>query len=315
VRVLRPSGVDANQLQDGVISSKAWASLDFIKLKSEMRELLILICCAVLSRAAPQSVRDIDWKNFSYPLSETGAVPGEVRWMASNGHESARLTNGSYVVPDDCSDDIHSCPLVTLDSVKYGPLTGIKSTAAVLVLTYHSGGTANWQYVYVFTLESGKPRLLAWLRTGSRADRGLREVSIDAGDLFLEVNDPDKRQGDCCSAGRIVTRYRWEGSSFSNIGQPVLKTDPPSFDCAKAKTPVELLICKDVELSFLDSQMANSYQRVLKAAAAKRKETIRRQQAEWFAEYTRTCAASLSETERRDCIERYLSDRLITIWK
>ena len=112
-----------------------------------------------------------------------------------------------------------------------------------------------------------------------------------------------------------MTRYRWEGSSFSNIGQPVLKTDPPSFDCVKAKTPVELLICEDAELSFLDRQMAYSYQRVLKAATAKHKETIRQQQAEWFAEYTRTCSASLSETERRDCIERYRSDRLITIWK
>jgi hypothetical protein len=33
-----------------------------------MRGLLILICCAVVSGAAPQSIRDIDWKNFSYPL-------------------------------------------------------------------------------------------------------------------------------------------------------------------------------------------------------------------------------------------------------
>jgi uncharacterized protein YecT (DUF1311 family) len=204
---------------------------------------------------------------------------------------------------------------VTLDSINYGALTGIKSTVAAVVLTYHSGGAANWQYVYVFALESSKPRLLAWLRTGSRAAQRLRDVSITGGDIVLVVNDPDKQQGDCCSAGSIITRYRWAGSSFSAIGQPVYRTDPPSFDCAKAGTLVERLICQDVELSFLDSQMANSYQMVLKGPSAERKEIIRRQQAEWFADYSRTCNAPLSETQRRDCIERYLTDRLMTIWK
>jgi len=235
--------------------------------------------------------------------------------MAPGTRVTASLINGRYVVPDKCSDEIRFCPLVTLDSINYGTLTGLKSTVAVVVLTYHSGGTANWQYVYMFALQSSKPRLLAWLRTGSRAAQGLREVSITGGDLVLVVNDPDKQQGDCCSAGSIITRYRWVGSSFSAIRQPVYKTDPPSFDCAKAVTPVERLICQDVGLSFLDSQMANSYQMVLKGASAERKEIIRRRQAEWFADYGRTCNASLSETQRRDCIDRYLSDRLTTIWK
>src|SRR5258708_5631972 len=145
-----------------------------------MRELLILICCAVISGATAQSIRDVDWKNFSYPLLETHGVPGEVRWMALTAKEPASLINGRYVVPD-CSGDIRFCPLLTFDSVNYGALTGIKSTVAAIVLTYHSGGTANWQYVYVFALESSKPRLLAWLRTGSRAAQGLREVSIIGG--------------------------------------------------------------------------------------------------------------------------------------
>jgi uncharacterized protein YecT (DUF1311 family) len=280
-----------------------------------MRELLILICGAVVSGAAPPSIRDVDWKNFSYPLPEFDGVPGEVRWMPLGTKESASLINGRYVVPDDCTDDPRSCPLVILDSINYGVLTGVKPTVAVVVLTYQTGGTASWQYVYVLAGESGKPRLLAWLRTGSRAYQGLRDVSIIGGDLVLVVNDPDMRQGDCCSAGSIVTRYRWAGSSFSAIGQRVHKTDPPSFDCVKAATPVERLICKDGGLSFLDSQMANSYQMVLKNASAEQKEIIRRQQAEWLADYSRTCNALHSESEQRDCIDRFLSNRLTTIWK
>jgi hypothetical protein len=280
-----------------------------------MRGLLILICCAVAFGAAPQSIRDVDWKNFSYPLLETDGVPGEVRWMVPDAKELVSLISGKYVVPDNCSDDPRFCPLVTFDSVNYGALNGIKLPVAAVALTYHSGGTAHWQYVYVLALESNKPRLLAWLRTGSRAYQGLREVSITGGDLTLVVNDPDKRQGDCCSAGTITTRYRWVGSSFSAIGQPVYKTDPPSFDCAKAATAVERLVCQDGKLSFLDGQMANSYLTVLKGASAERKEIIRRRQAEWFAEYSSACNAPLSETQRRDCIDRYLTDRLTTIWK
>ena len=235
--------------------------------------------------------------------------------MAPDTKQSVSLVNGRHVVPDSCTDDVRFCPFVALDSVHYGALTGIESPVAAVVLTYHSGGTANWQYVYVLVLESGKPRLLAWLRTGSRASKGLREVSVAGGDLVLVVNDPDKQQGDCCSAGSITMRYRWVRSSFSAAGQPVYKTDPPSFDCARAGTPAERLICQDFRLSFLDNQLANSYQMVLRDASEERKEIIRRQQAEWLAEYSRACNVAIPEAERRDCIDRYLSDRLTAIWK
>src|SRR5947209_657217 len=99
-----------------------------------MRELLVLICCVVASGAAPPSIRDVDWKNFSYPLLETKAVPEDVRWMPNGTEETALLVNGRYVVPDNCTDDISSCPLVTFRSVSYGALTGIKSTVAAVVL-------------------------------------------------------------------------------------------------------------------------------------------------------------------------------------
>jgi len=280
-----------------------------------MCRLLILICCAIAPGVAQQSIRNFDWKNFSYPLPRAEGVPGEVHWMLpSDRTETAPLINGKYVLPD-CSSDSRACPLLTFDSVSYGALTGISSRVAVVVLTYHSGGTAHWQYVYLFTLRPGKPQLLAWLRTGSRAYEGLREVSITDGDFILVVNDPDKQQGDCCSAGSIASRYRWVNGSFSAIGEPLYNNDPPSFDCSKAVKPMESMICQDVELSFLDRQMDQSYRMVLKSAPAERKETVRRQQAEWLAEYSRACNAPLSNEQRRDCIDQHLTERLITIWK
>lgn len=143
--------------------------------------------------------------------------------MALGTKESVSLVNGRYVVPNDCSDDVRFCPLLTFDSVKHGVLAGIRSTVAAVVLTYHSGGTADWQYVYLFALDSSRPRLLAWLRTGSRAAQGLREVSIIGGDVVLVVNDFEKQQGDCCSAGTITTRYRWK-APFQRLGNRCIKS-------------------------------------------------------------------------------------------
>jgi uncharacterized protein YecT (DUF1311 family) len=279
-----------------------------------MRRVLILICCAIVPGVAQQSIRNVDWRNFSYPLPMAEGVPGEVHWMPHSGKtETASLINGKYAVSD-CKDK-YGCELLIFDSVNYGVLTGVRSTIAVVALTYLPGGTAHWQYVYLFSLNSGKPQLLAWLETGSRAYEGLREVSIKDGDLILVVNDPDKRQGDCCSAGSIARRYRWTEGSFSEIGKPVYKNDLPSFDCSKAATAMEHMICQDAELSFLDRQMAQSYRFVLKSASAERKEIIRRQQTKWLAEYNRACNAPLSDEQRRDCIDKHLSDRLVTIWK
>ena len=65
-----------------------------------MREVLILICCAVASGAAPGSIRDIDWRNFSYPLLETDGVPGELHWMEARAKPRVSLINGRYVLPD-----------------------------------------------------------------------------------------------------------------------------------------------------------------------------------------------------------------------
>lgn len=274
-----------------------------------------ICCCAVVSAVGQKSIRDIDWKNFSYPLAEIDSVPGDVLWMPLRvASETATLSKGEYALPD-CSDEMDECPLVTFDSVRYGTLTGIESTVAAVVLTYHSGGTAGWQYVYLFALKSGQPRLIAWLRTGSRAYQGLREVSMIGGDLVLAVNDPDKRSGDCCSYGTITTRYRWQSEAFSAIGQPDFKTDPPSFDCKKAGTPVERLICRDGELAFLDEQMDDAYRKVVKEASPELREIIRQQQAEWFSEYSRACNAPLSETDRKECIDDHLNDRLMTLWK
>lgn len=193
-----------------------------------MGPLMTMIFLSVLLLSAvPRSIRDVDFKNASYPFIESDSVPDAVRWMPITGQRSINLNNGRHVfVSEDCRETPSECPTLTLDQVMYGELTVVNQESALVVLTYHTGGTATWQYLYVVAWRSGMPEVIAWLETGSRADKGLRDVSIEQGDLLLVVNDPAKREADCCSSGTITTRYRWREGSFHQIGQSIFKDSP-----------------------------------------------------------------------------------------
>ncbi|MGH9729735.1 MAG: hypothetical protein ACRD4V_14255 [Candidatus Acidiferrales bacterium] len=88
---------------------------------------------------------------------------------------------------------------------------------AALDVLYSTGGTANWHYLYVYRLANGKPKLMGWLRSGSRADRGLVNTVIRGGLLVLDFEDPAKREGDCCSDGYIRVSYRWQNGRFVEV--------------------------------------------------------------------------------------------------
>lgn len=60
-----------------------------------------------------------------------------------------------------------------------------------------------------------------------------------------------------------------------------------SFDCAKANTKVEKLICADESLSERDVQMAETYRTALKQAAAP--EALKKRQLQWLKDLRRYC--------------------------
>jgi uncharacterized protein len=82
-----------------------------------------------------------------------------------------------------------------------------------------------------------------------------------------------------------------------------------SFDCSKAATPIEKLICRDAELASIDREMATVYARVLQTLAPGSRDSLRRDQLQWFTKYRAACNATLTEEERKACILRYLSSR------
>ena len=55
----------------------------------------------------------------------------------------------------------------------------------------------------------------------------------------------------------------------------------PSFDCAKASSDVEKLICNDAELAELDNNLASLYSTVLKNTPASEQKTLKAEQRGW----------------------------------
>ncbi len=191
--------------------------------------LATLVCLSIPSIAAQNSIRQVDFKNLSYPLKDHLLGHGELRWLSAQAAGSPKLRtiqlkDGENLEKTPTGEiDGHENYEVagfTLQEVKYADLTGNGKEDAIVVLRYYTGGTQTTNYVYIYSLADGKPKLLAYCHTGSRADFGLYGIYGEHGNLVFELLDPRKSEGDCCSTGFVRTRYRWDGSRFEAVGVP-----------------------------------------------------------------------------------------------
>jgi hypothetical protein len=161
-------------------------------------------------RTADQS---LDFRNFTYPFpnQEFIPVPDKLAWMSLNAKTTVTLVNGRY---DFDRANPSAGPSLILDRVLYGYLTSPKQLDAVAVLGYHTGGTAHWDYVYAFSLESNSPKLVGWFRAGSRADSGLYQLQVANRTLIVDLFDPERRVADCCSEGFVRNTYDFKNGYF-----------------------------------------------------------------------------------------------------
>lgn len=185
--------------------------------------LIILIVLAVASLGAAQlrGIREIDFKNFIYAWDDgwEDASPDQWHWVTTRPKGKVSVSNGMHRFDEEVSpDDPSPAPGLFVDSVTYGDLTGDGQEEAVVSLNYSTGGTANWDYVYVFRLKDGAPSLVARMQTGSRGYGGLVGVSIQKRLLVLDFADKDRMTGDCCSEGFVRVRYQWQGNHFVEVG-------------------------------------------------------------------------------------------------
>src|SRR5260370_34965863 len=178
---------------------------------------------------AQQNIRQVDFKNFTYPLSDTLLGHDRLAWldMQREGHSNTKpihlvngqdLTKSSSFVMD--GHEYTQWEGFTLESVEFADVTGEGKKDALVVLHYASGGTQKTHYVYIYSFDDGKPKLLAYFHSGDRAYFGLRKVYGENGQLVVELFDPEKRSGDCCSSGFVLPRAKWHNGRLEAVGAP-----------------------------------------------------------------------------------------------
>jgi hypothetical protein len=180
---------------------------------------LTVISYGVLSQGA--STGSLDFRNFSYPWPEGDDedVPTKWHWLEVLPDNKIRLHNGLHrFIESKAGTSWESSPYLKYVSATFGKLDESPDRTAAVILNYSTGGTANWNYLYVFRLRGDKAKALALLESGSRADGGLLKAEFHDGLLVLDFADADRRIGDCCSNGYIRVRYHLRDDAFVQIG-------------------------------------------------------------------------------------------------
>ena len=179
--------------------------------------LLLLLFASIATAAAQPSIRQVDFKNFTYPWSHYSGWPHQLEWLDISHSGQIQLANGKWRDTEEGGNDRPFSGL-TLEAVQFADVTGDDRTDAIVVLRFDTGGTQYSHYVFIYTFVAGDPKLLACFHSGDRAASGLYRVYGQNGNLVVEVFDPKKSSGDCCSTGFIRTRYRWQSGKFVRSG-------------------------------------------------------------------------------------------------
>jgi len=195
-----------------------------------MRKMALLICvlASAPSLYTQNGLRNVDFKNFAYPLSGPLLGHHNLQWLenleSGYSHRKAfRLVNGREQEDEKSGEsgtESGRFAGFSFDSVQYADVTGDGEDDAIVVLAYHTGGTQQSDYIYIYSWENGAPTLRAYCFTGDRANSGLYRVFAEQGNLVVDLFDPQKASADCCSSGYVQTKYRWNKNRFIILGKP-----------------------------------------------------------------------------------------------
>jgi hypothetical protein len=212
--------VKSHGVNAGVRTERVGMSADAARMSAcaTIMKLAFLCFGCFIAVAAPpgENIRTIDFANHEYPWRASDSWPHELEWLRASEPNRIQLVNGRWKMHD--YDFKQPFSGLTLEEVVYGDLTGDSKDEAVAVVRYDSGGTQYYYWVYIYSADANGPKLLAYFRTGDRAAQGLYRVYLRNGKLVVELYDPEKQEGDCCSSGLLRQQYRWDGQAFHTVG-------------------------------------------------------------------------------------------------
>ena len=166
-------------------------------------------------------IRQIDFRNFRFPW-RTPTGTEDFQWL-TKFDTTVSLQDGVHVFKGECGS---SCPEVSISEVSYTDVNDDFVQDAIVVLSYSTGGTAHWNYVYMYTTAKGALKLIAAFEAGTRIHHGLHRVYMGSGHLIVELNEPDESEGECCATWRTRTKYQWRGDRFEAVSEPVKEPIP-----------------------------------------------------------------------------------------
>ena len=173
-------------------------------------------------KGALADIRQIDFRNLRYPW-QTATDPPDFQWL-TKFDTTVSVRDGVHEFKADECDG--SCPELSISEVVYTDVNNDFIQDAIVVLSYSTGGTAHWEYVYMYTVSNGKSKLIAAFETGSRIYHGLHRVYVGNGHLIVELNEPDESEGECCATWRTRTEYQWRRDHFEAMSEPVKEPIP-----------------------------------------------------------------------------------------
>src|SRR4029077_459808 len=110
-------------------------------------------------------IKKVDFKNFSYPWDDPEAdSDNHTKWFWTQlpAESKVRLVNGQHRFA--VSETPSVSPALRFRFVVYGDLDGDGIEEAAVALNYTTGGTMNWDYLYVYQLANDKLKFLGRLR-------------------------------------------------------------------------------------------------------------------------------------------------------
>ena len=132
-----------------------------------------------VQHVSPQpGIRSIDFANFTYPGDP----------VFQDGTKSFTLQNGRFKPEDDSGP-------VGLAYLAYGDATADGNEEAIIALNTSVKGSAIPYFVYIYSWQDQKPKLLWSFAAGDRADGGLRQAHAVAGELVIELYGKSKMIG------------------------------------------------------------------------------------------------------------------------
>lgn len=186
--------------------------------------LAFIVTCASCFAVPAQSIRAVDFKNFTFDWYP--------RWADTpSGGRRIKLTDGDMQTGFGYGKEPREFFLID-EPIKYGDLTGDGNDDAVVVLGIITSGTARAGAIFVYGMSRGKPTRLWAYETGDRWDFGFHSASIRDGTLVIERYKPyillyhGRKHNMSSSNFYIREHYKWNGARFRKIKTETVPVDP-----------------------------------------------------------------------------------------